>query len=873
MLRVAIKGVLARKLRLLLTSIAVVLGVGFVAGAFFLTDSMRDSFDSLFTEASRGIDVHIQSEEYKELVEKQATSAPGTITIDLARVGVPPTVIEQVKDLEGVDQVAGSIFEFGATVLDKQGKPIQNGGAPAFGANWVAEAEDIGALRLVKGKAPKRDEVLLDATVMETGKFQLGDDVRVLTQGGRKVEEFTVSGVVKFGESNNLNGATITVFETSRAQELFDMGDRFSAVEVKADEGINQVELRNRVRATIGDRYDAITGKEFTNEQTESIDNSFLSIIQNVILGFAAVAVFVGAFTIFNTFTILVGQRTREIGLLRAIGASRRQVLGIVVLEALITGIVASTLGIIAGYGIATALREILGAVGFDLPGADFPLRTRTIVASYLVGVIVTLVASVIPAVRASRLSPLEALRANPAHAGRGWKAPAFGTLLLVGGSLLVLRGFQVEDASVSETLSAIGGGFALAIIGIALLSRIFILPVTKVLSPIFAWGTAGKLATGNVLRNRARSATTASALMIGLALAALVLVFQASLEKTVDAEIDRTLGSDITVYNSAALSSGYGYVDQDDLEEIKQVDGVESVASQYYGGASIGSKFDADEAKIITAFDEPVLQEDGAIKLQVVDGEGEPGDGGVLVDEDIAKDQKWKVGDTARFAFSTDQDRKFEVVGIYEPNEFVGAPAIITKEAFDELQAPAVQAPAFTYVSVEDGRSASKVSDAISKDLGTDGAYLKIQDTEALRDTFRDQLAPILGLVFGMLSLSLIIALFGIGNTLALNVFERTREIGLLRAVGATRRQMRRIIRTEAILVALFGAIVGVLVGLAAGWALVTALKDEGFEFAVNAVPLVAVLGLGIIAGLLAAVFPARRAARTDVLQAIATE
>jgi len=872
MLRVAIKGVLARKLRLLLTSIAVVLGVGFVAGAFFLTDSMRDSFDNLFTEASRGIDVHIQSTEYKELVEKQATSAPGSITIDLARVGVPPSVVEDVEDIDGVDQVAGSIFEFGATVLDKEGKPIQNGGAPAFGANWVPGAEDIGALRLVEGDAPDRDQVLLDATVMERGKFDIGNKVRVLTQGGRKVEQFEVAGVVKFGDANNLNGATITVFETSRAQELFDMGDRFSSVDVKAEDGVNQAALKRNVDRLLGPEYDVITGAEFTKEQTEAIDNSFLSLIQNVILGLAAVAVFVGAFTILITFWILIGQRTREIGLLRAVGAGRRQVLSVVAFEALLTGIVASTIGIFAGYGIALGLRALLSAVGFELPGDSFPLRERTIVASYAVGVLATLIASIYPAFVASRLSPLEALRANPAHAGRGWKAPTFGALLMLVGGALVVTGFRRENASVSETLSAIGGGFAIAIIGIALLSQVFIVPVTRVLSTVFGRGTAGRLATGNVLRNRARSALTAAVLMIGLALASLVLVFQASLEQTVDAEIDRTLGADITVYNSTALSSGYGYVDQDDLDEIATVDGVGTVASQYYGGASVGDEFDGSDVKIITAFDDPVLEPDGAIRLKVLDGDRQPG-AGVLIDEDIAKDEGWKVGDDAEFAFSTAKERTFRVEGIYESNEFVGAPAIISRESFDDLQPPAVQAPAFTYVTVEDGERPSRVSEAISDQLGTAGAYLEVQDTEALRDTFRDQLAPILGIVFAMLSLSLIIALIGISNTLALNVFERTREIGLLRAVGTTRRQMRRIIRAEAILVALFGAMVGVLVGLAAGWALVSALEDEGFEFAVNWGTLALVLVIGLLAGIVAAVLPARRAARTDVLEAIATE
>lgn len=871
MWRVAFKGLMSRKFRLLLTSIAVVLGVGFVSGAYFLTDSMRASFEDIFTEASADIDVHIQSREYKELTEQQATAAPGTITIDLARVGVSPEVIEQTKDLPGVDRAVGSIFEVGAQVLDKDGKPIGQG-APSFGANWNEDAADVGALKLVKGTAPERDQVLLDAALMDTGDFEVGDDVRVLTQAGRNVEEFEISGVVRFGESDGLNGASITVFETSRLQELFDMGDRFSSVALKGEPGTSQEALKREAQRAIGNEYEAITGAEFTNEQTEAIDSGFLSIFQNVILGFAAVAVFVGAFTIFNTFSILVGQRTREIGLLRAIGAGRSQVLWMVVLEALVTGIVASTLGIVAGYGIATALREVLGAIGFELPGNTFPLKTRTVVASYAVGVLVTLVASVIPAWRASRLSPLEALRANPARAGRGWIAPTAGTIMLLIGGALVYSGFSNENASVQETLSLIGGGFAIAIIGISLLSRIFILPVTMLLAPVLALGTAGKLARGNVLRNRARSATTASALMIGLALAALVLVFQASLEKTVDAEIDRTLGADISLYNAAVMSSGSGYIDEDDMERIADVDGVERVGRQFYGGASVGDEFDAKNSKIITAFDDGTLGKDGAVRIVLVDGTDDVGDG-ILLDEDFAKDEKVGVGDEIELGFSTDQSRSFRVEGIFEPNQFVASPMILSLDAFNETQTKAVQATAWGFVTVADGEKGNVVANRIEKSLGKDGAYIEVRDTEEFRQLFRDQLAPILGIVFGMLSLSLIIALFGIANTLALNVFERTREIGLLRAVGATQRQMRRMIRAEAVLVAVFGAIVGVLVGLVAGWALISALEDEGFVFGVGWVPVVIILLLGLGAGVLAAVFPARRAAKLNVLEAIATE
>lgn len=876
MLRVALKGVMARKLRLLLTSIAVVLGVGFVAGAFFLTDSVRSSFKTLFTEAAQGIDVQVTTKAYDDLREKAATAQPGTVPIDLSKVGVPPEVVRTVRETPGVARAEGTVFELGAQPLDKHGKPLGGQGPPSFAVGWVDRADGAaaGVLKLVKGRAPRADEVLLDAGTMRTGKFSIGDEVRVLVQGGRSEHTYRISGVVKFGDQASLLGATITVFKMSTVQELLGMDGRFSSVDALAEEGVSQRALKTRIQTALGDRYSAITGAEFTKQQTETIDSAFLNIVQNVILGFAAIAVFVGAFTIFNTFTILVGQRTREFGLLRALGASRRQILGVVIVEAILLGVLASALGIAAGYGVAAALRALINSGGAVIPTTAFPLHPRTVVWSFSVGIGVTLIASFIPAWRAARLSPLEALRGSMPMARAGWRLPAVGLLLALVGSGLVISGLNNDSGSTSTILSSIGGGFALAIVGLALLSRSFIAPVTRVLALVLARGTSGRLATRNVLRNRARAASTAAALMVGLALASLVLVFFSSLKATVNDQIDQIVGSDISIYNSSAQGGSLAVVGDDVVSEVRNVDGVTSVVGQRTGGAMLRSTYDINKGKVetVAAYDAAALAPDGALRLKMRSGSAQV-DGGVLVERDLANQRGWKAGDEVPIAFPTGATRRLSVKGIYDATQLVPARVIISKQTFDEVEPVQIQAASLVLVSVAADANPRKVVTRIKRALGSNRSYLVVQDNEQLRKQVQDQLAPVLGLVLGMLSLSLIIALFGIGNTMALNVFERTREIGLLRAVGGTRRQLGRMIRIEAVLVALFGAVVGVVVGVGAAVAVVTALKDQGFVFTADPLYLVGVLVAGIVAGLLASILPARRAARTDVLAAIATD
>jgi putative ABC transport system permease protein len=874
MLRVAITGVLARKLRLMLTSVAVVLGVGFVAGAFFLTDSMRQSFETLFQEATASIDVEVRSAEYKALQDSQAQGNP--VAIDLAQVGVPPEIVERVRAIEGVGVAEGVIFEVGAQPLGKDGEQLGSFGPPSFGASWVEDAAELNVLRIVDGRAPGPGEVMLDETTFERGEFQLGDEVDILIQGGRKRETLRISGYVRFGESGNLGGASISVFEVGTIQELFDAGDRFSALDVVAEPGVGQEQLRDRIAAELGDDFHVVTGPEFAAEQSESIDSAFLDILQTVILAFAAIAVFVGAFTIFNTFTILVGQRTREFGLLRMLGAGRSQVLGIVALEALVLGLIASTIGIAAGYGIAVLLRELLNAFDFNVPERAFPVRSRTIVASYAVGVLVTVIASIIPAWRASRLSPLDALRASSSTRDRGLRILMLGAVLAIAGIAAVSWGFMsAGDDPIRATLTRIGVGFLIGIVGLALLSRLFIAPVTHVLSTALARGTTGRIAKGNVLRSRGRAATTSSALMVGLALASLVLVFYASLQRTVDNQIDTEFGADVTVYNSA-FGGTATVIGDDVVRAIRTVDGVAELATQRWGAVVIGEAFDLQDgqARTVVAYDEGTIgRNEGLIRMRVVDGGVDPGDDGVLVDQDIADDERVGVGDELAVAFPSGTVRTFTVRGVYEPSQVVGGKLVVSVATFDELQPPALRAAAAVAVRVDEGEQPSRVAERIEEAIGEDSDYIRVLDTEGLREQFRQQLMPVLGLVMAMLSLSLVIALFGIGNTLALNVFERTREIGLLRAVGGTRGQLRRMIRVEAVLVAVFGAFVGVAVGVGAGFAIILALRDEGFVFAPNVAGLLAVLLGGFVAGVLASVLPARRAARIDVLEAIASE
>lgn len=877
MLKVAIAGVMARKLRLLLTSVAVVLGVGFVASAFFLTDSMTGAFEDIFAETSQRVDVEVQTVAYRDWIKATSQGQGAYAANDLTKTGMSDADIEKIRAVPGVASAYGNVFEFGAQLLDAKGKPIGNtSGAPAFAAGYNERAEALTGVSFVRGRAPVGGEqIAIDTSTARKADLTVGDKVSVIAQGGRTVRSFTIAGIATLPGIESFGGATVSVFDEPTIQDLLAAPGRFSIVDVKAEPGVTPEQLSDRVGDALGSTFLTQTASEYADQSTQDNEDGFISFFRTFILVFAGISVFVGAFTIFNTFSILVGQRTREFGMLRAIGASRRSVMGIVTIEAVVLGLVSSVIGIAAGFGIANLLRWIFNDVlEFGLPTSSMQLTGQILFWSFSVGVLVTLVASLVPAWRAARLAPLEALRLSAQTRRGGWKSTAVGGVLLVIGVLLVALGLNPsDDASTTQIMSSVGGGAALVIVAVSMLARYAVGPVTVVLAPVFARGTTGRIAAGNVLRNRTRSAATAIALMIGLALATLVLVIYSSTNRTIDHEIDTSVGSDALITNPI-FSSGPPTVADEFVEAARTTDGVADVFTVYSGAATIGDTYEQSDSRTIGAASPGALGRDGALTLDVVTGTNDVSDDGVLLEEGFAEDKRLKVGDKLELAFQIGPSRSYTVEGTYKSNALMaGMSVLVNKATFDKTQPPSVRAASAVFITTDDGVKSGTVVKRIKKALGTSGAFLEVVDNQGLRDTAKKQLQPLIGFIFAMLSLSLIIALFGIANTLALNVFERTREIGLLRAVGSTRRQLRRMIRVESVLVAVFGAIVGTLLGIAGGAALVSALESEGFLFAIDPVLVVLVLLAGIVAGVFASILPARRAAKMDVLEAIATE
>jgi putative ABC transport system permease protein len=848
--RVALRGISARKLRALTTWLAIFLGVALVAGTYVLTDTINESFSDIFSESLKGTDVAVTA---RQEIQSDEVGPPG----------FPAELLARVRSVEGVEDAAGSVFAVGRFV-DTKGDPIGNSFAPNFISSLLPERFET--LDYVEGRKPRSpSEASLDTQTADTGDLQVGDRVRLA--GAREAETYDVVGLTKLGETS-FGGAGIAQVVLAEAQRVTDRVGQYDQISVSAADGVSPEELRDRIARVMPQQVQVETGEEAAQRQTDDIAEN-LSFLRIALLVFAGVSLFVGAFQIFNTFSITVAQRTREFGLLRTLGASRSQLLSAVGIEALVLGLLGSAVGLAGGVGFAFGINELFKAFGIDLPNTGTVVTARTVVVSLIVGVVVTIVAALVPALRATRVTPMAALREAELEdtKARGRVVTAVAVLLGVVGLAMMLVGLfgGIDDSGSAAGL--LGGGAALILFGVSLFSPRLVRPLASVTGrPLERLrGLTGRLARENAMRKPGRTATTAAALMIGLALVVFVTVFAAGLKSSIGETIDESFRGEIVLQNS----DGFSPIPRDAIDRAREIDGVSTVSSITYATGALPR--DGDTVQV-AAVDPSTL---GQV-LALTFASGDPsvlaglGPRDALVDEAFARDNGLRVGDAVRLRTPLERTVSFTVRGTVEGELDLLGKLIVDESAtsqFGRLQ------PSFALARLEPDASPKDVQDEMDGALGQRFPTVEVQNQSQLKDQQEEQVNALLGLVYALLSLAVIVSLFGIVNTLALSIHERTRELGMLRAVGMSRRQVRTMVRYEAVITALIGAILGTALGVIFAALVSRPLADEGFGLSYPIPTLITLLVLAALAGVVAAIGPARRASRLDVLRALAYE
>jgi putative ABC transport system permease protein len=849
----ALRGLLARKLRTVLTAFAIVLGVATVSGTYVLTDSIQNAFDSIFTTSREGSDAVISGKSAFDLSSDSGSSAPAFDQSLLAKARALPDVA-----------VADGAVSGEAQLIGKDGKAVVYGGAPNLGFSIARGASPFNPLTLVSGTWPKGKEVVIDKSAAKKEHFAIGQAIGVQANGA--VERLRISGIVKFGSVSTIGGATLAGFDLPTAQKLFNKPGELDEIAVKAKSNVSSDQLLTEVRKILPPATQVRTGAEQAHEDAKDT-NSFISFLQKFLLGFGGVALFVGSFVIANSLSITIAQRTRELATLRTIGASRRQVLRSIILEALVVGVLASIVGLFVGLLLAKGLFKLFDAVGFTLPNNGLTFETRTIIVSLLVGILVTLLASLRPAVRATRVPPISAVREGatlPESRFARFRLPAAIVLSALGFASLLWGLFKPGLGTAGVLLFLLGGAL-LVFFGIALLSVRLVPP----LAAILGWpatkigGAAGALARENSERNPQRTASTASALMIGLALVTLVSVLAAGIISSFRGsvkEIWRNADYAITAQNN------FSPIPIAAADAVAKTSGVIDVANVRVGeGRAFGHTMSN-----LTAVNPPAAK---VFNLDWTLGSKQVlatlGDDGAFVDKGYADDHHLSLDAPIVMLFPSGAQMTFFVKGIFDPptggSPF--GPVTISSSTFDKF----VPDPEnlYSFVITQGGQTAPNEA-AINKTLN---AYpnAKVAGREKFIDNQISGLSSVLNVLYVLLALSVVVSFFGIVNTLVLTVFERTREIGMLRAIGMTRRQVRRMVRYESVITALIGAAIGIALGIVLAGLLVARI-----DFIVLSVPvgqLIAFAIAAIIVGILAAIFPARRAARLNVLEALQYE
>jgi putative ABC transport system permease protein len=853
MIRFTFGGLLSRKLRTLLTALAIVLGVAMISGTYVLTDSIDDAFDTIFTDVREGSSVVISGKAAFDLSEGSGVSAP---TLD-------ESLLEEVRELPGVAEAEGAVDSESTSLIDEDGDAIVFGGAPNLGFAIPNGDSRFNPLTLVQGDWPGSGEVVIDADTADKKDFAVGDEIGVQVEG--PVEQFRIAGLVEFGSGGlSIGGATLAGFDLPTAQRLFRKEGRLDEIALAASPGVSDEELLGQVREVLPPDAQARTGGEQAREDAAET-NEFISFLQGFLLAFGGIALFVGSFVIANSLSITIAQRTREYATLRTIGASRRQVLGSIILEALAVGVVASLIGLFLGLLLAEGLFSLFDAVGFTLPNTGLVFESRTIVVALAAGILVTLLASLRPALRATRVPPIAAVRE-----GATLPEGRFARFRGLGAALTALLGFAAllyglfgSDLGTTQVLVWMGLGALLIFLGVALFSSRLVRPLAHVLGwpATKVGGAAGLLARDNARRNTQRTASTAAALMIGLALVTLVATLAAGIVNTFEGAVNDLFRADYAI----TAQNNFSPIPTDAADAAAQVPGVTAVGNVRTGEVRV-----LGETEFATAVD-PGMRE--VISMEWTEGSQDVlanlGDDGAFVDDGYADDHGLRTGSTVDVTFPNGETRTFTIEGVFDPPSGGSpfGPVTISAAAWDAQ----VERPRnlFSFLNVEGGESdanQAKLDEALAEFPNA-----KAQDRQSFIDNQISGLSAVLNILYVLLALSVIVSLFGIVNTLVLTVFERTREIGMLRAVGMTRRQVRRMIRHESVITALIGGAIGIVLGVVLAALLI--VRVDFIDFVLPVPQLVVFTIAAILVGIIAAIFPARRAAKLNPLEALQYE
>ncbi len=833
-----------------MTALAVVFGIALVAGTYVLTDTTNQAFDEIFVKSNEKIDVTITG---RERVDQPDGSVPA----------FSDRYLDEVRAVDGVSDAAGSVFTPGSILNDK-GKSTGAPFAPQF-ISSVLPAR-LEALNYVEGRPPRKpNEAALDEAAAERGGLRVGDTIRLVGTGAAL--PYRLVGLTRLG-SASFGGSSISQVTLPVAQRITGKRGEFDQISVAGKDSVSPEELKRRVAAVLPESLLVETGTENAERQASDVRDG-LSFLTIALFAFGAISLFVGSFVIFNVFSITVAQRTREFGMLRTLGASRRQILRNVLVEGLVIGLVASVFGVLVGIGLAEGLSALLSGFGIDLPGNSLVVVPRTVIVSFLIGVGVTLVSSMIPAFRATRVPPIAALSEDILQAGgtRLWIRGLVSFVLGVAGVALIAW-VLVGNIEGGAGAARIGAGAVCLVVSIAIFSPRLIQPLVRVIGwPIARFGgLTGKLARENSLRTPARTAVTSAALMIGIALVAFVTIFASGLNSSVTDVIAQNVRGQIILQGPG----GFVEIPPEAVRDAEVVQGVEAASGVRYtqarvprGGGTAVASVDPRSVDRVLEID---LVEGTQADLRAL------APGRAVIGQKLADEAGLGLGDRFRPLTKTGRRPELEVTAIMASGnlDFLGE-VVVSETQMDRDFG--VKADFFGFVRVKPGENVEKVKDRISRTLDRPYPTVEVLNQDELEQRQREQINAILALIYVLLALAVVVSLVGIVVTLILSIYERTRELGMLRAVGMSRRQVKRMIRFEAVITAVLGASAGLVLGIIFAFLMGIPLEGEGFVLSYPIPTLLAILVLSALAGVLASIYPARKAARLDVLEAISYE